>query len=169
MPGRAWARYAHSGPLESGDPIAEDWTWKGSPDSVPLWNDYLLNQPGAPVPGVDVHRGVHRLAGPVRAQPGHPLAGLVHQPEPCRAHRRLSGSPRPMADQQPGVPDSDSAYAHQPGAHHAGQPWQDLLDAQQAELGRLWVDRDGRLVVRARAACCPDRSAAPCPTCTTKR
>ena len=42
------------------------------------------------------------------------------------------------------------AYAASHPATVLAQPWDELVAAQDAELGRLWVDRDNRLVVRTR-------------------
>jgi hypothetical protein len=45
-----------------------------------------------------------------------------------------------------------TAYAVSHPATPMARPWDELVAAQEAELGRLWVDRDNRLVVRTRGS-----------------
>ena len=45
-----------------------------------------------------------------------------------------------------------TAYAASHPGTPLARPWDELVAAQEAELGRLWVDRDNRLVVRTRGS-----------------
>lgn len=48
--------------------------------------------------------------------------------------------------------DSDTVYAAALATAVLARPWQELQAATLAELGRLWVDRDNQVVVRARGS-----------------
>jgi len=49
-------------------------------------------------------------------------------------------------------PDSDTVFTATLAPTVLARPWQELQSAVEAELGRLWVDRDNQWVVRARGA-----------------
>lgn len=132
--------------LEGGVPVDEEaWTetlWTGQVDQVSA--EYAPDgPPQVTITGMDL---VAVLAGWSAA--GHPDPGVgAGDNLRTRTQRVLN-----EAGVGAVAAASDAVFAAtlNPSALSAG--WDDISDAADAELGRVWVDRDGALVVRARGS-----------------
>ncbi len=90
------------------------------------------------------------LVGPLTAweSEGEPAPGVGAGESLLQRARRLLG----IADRGEVSSASSAAFTATLAPTQLMQPWNELLDAQEAELGRMWVDRHNRVVVQSRGS-----------------
>lgn len=127
------------------DLLGDPWDqvlFTGSVDSLGLSYPHD-DVPQVTISGVDLIADLANWSSTGRAEPGVGAGDDLLE----RVGRVLEemGLPPDYVDA-----DSDTAYAATLNPTTLSDPWQNITDAEDAELGRVWVNASNRLVVRAR-------------------